>query len=164
MRANQSVKVAGMLTVILLIIALPALVMSMALKKIKPGKTDTKMMVINADNAWLNTGFVVKPSDRITIKATGQIRFPNGEVHSETSPAGYKREAYEKDFVLDDAANCFDPLRLDPHAGLIGKDSQWMFYIGKDKVLTGKKVHCSSVSMTVLLKRIFIIPVCSRLI
>ena len=139
MRDNQSVKYVSILVILLFIIAVPAIVMSGDVKKIKPGKIETKMMVINADNAWLKTGFVVKATDRIFINATGQIAFSNGESHSETSPDGYNRKHYEQDFLLEDAAHCIDPLKLVSHAALIGKDSQGMFYIGKDKVLTGKK-------------------------
>ena len=126
------------ISMVVLMIAIPLSVMAGTAKKIIPGKTETRMMVINGDNAWLNTGFVVKPTDRITIKASGQIRFSNGESHSETSPDGYRRQAYEEDFLLEDAAHCLDPLLSDPHAALIGKDKQGLFVIGRNTVLTGK--------------------------
>lgn len=121
-----------------LVCLLPVLGLSKDEKKLKPGKIDSRIFVLKGDNAWLNTGFVVTPKDKITITASGEISFSNGESYSEVGPDGYSRQAFEEDFVLEDAAYCLDPIQEERHAGLIGKDKNGMFVIGESTVLTGK--------------------------
>ena len=106
--------------------------------ELKAGTVDSKIFVIKGDNDWLKTGFLLKSNDKVVIKATGEIKFSNGESHSEIGPNGYGRQAYETDFLLDDAAHCFDPMKEENHAALIGKDKQGMFLIGQSTTVTGK--------------------------
>ena len=132
-------KLTGYILALALILVLPQVGMSKDIKKLKPGKMDSKMFVLNGDNAWLNTGFMLKETDKVVIKASGKVFFSTGESYSETSPAGYPRQAFESDFLREDAAHCIDPIEEANHAALIGKDSQGMFVIGKNKALTKKK-------------------------
>jgi hypothetical protein len=124
--------------VFIVLIMLPFVILSQDKKEIEAGKVDTKMVVIKGDNAWLNTGFILKSTDKVVIKASGEIMFSNGENHSEIGPNGYDRQAYETDFLLDDAAHCFDPMKEENHAAIIGKDKQGMFLIGESRTITGK--------------------------
>jgi hypothetical protein len=107
-------------------------------KELEAGKVETKMFVLKGDNAWLKTGFILKSTDKVVIKSSGEIMFSNGENHSEIGPNGYGRQAYETDFLLDDAAHCFDPMKEENHAAVIGKDKQSMFLIGQSASFTGK--------------------------
>lgn len=128
--------------IIMLLALLPVVVPAQDKKDTKggivEGKVETKMFVIKGDNAWLKTGFILKSTDKVEIKASGEIMFSNGENHSEVGPNGYGRQAYEIDFLLDDAAHCFDPMKQENHAALIGKDKQGMFVIGESRTVTGK--------------------------
>lgn len=127
--------------IVLLTAIFPVFVMAQDKKDIKPGlkeKVETQMFVIKGDNAWLKTDFVLKSTDKVEIKASGEIKFSNGEEHSEVGPNGYGRQAYETDFVLDDAGHCFDPMREENHAALIGKDKGGEFLIGESRTISGK--------------------------
>ena len=109
-------------------------------KPLKPGHVEQKMFKILGDNAWLDTGFVLNPADRVTINATGQIFFSNGTGGSGVNPNGYLRKHFVSDYSGDNA-NCGDPIETENcgHAALIGKDGQGMFLLGKSKLITGKK-------------------------
>ena len=108
-------------------------------KPLKAGKVEQKIFKILGDNAWLDTGFVLNPADRVTVNATGQVFFSNGEKSSGVSPDGYNRGHYETDYSRSDNNYCGDPDENWNHAALIGKDSQGMFLLGKAKLITGKK-------------------------
>lgn len=108
-------------------------------KTLRPGHVEQKIVRILGDNDWLDTGFVLKPGDRVVIKATGEVCFSNGEKSSGISPDGYNREHYEKDYATSDYNYCGDPDENWSHAALIGKDAQGMFLLGKEKTITGKK-------------------------
>lgn len=108
-------------------------------KSLRPGKVEQKIIRILGDNDWLDTGFVLKPNDRIEIKATGEVCFSNGEKSSGVTPDGYNREHYENDYSKSDYNYCGDPDENWDHAALIGKDDKGMFFLGKSKLITGKK-------------------------
>ena len=132
-----------MKTVIILLFAiLPLLLIAQKKKEIprelQARKVEKKMFVIKGDNAWLKTGFLLKQTDKVEIKASGEIKFSNGEAHSEVGPQGYNRVAFEQDFVLDDAVHCIDPMEEESHAALIGKVKGNHFFIGKSFTITGK--------------------------
>ncbi len=124
-------------------IILPISSMANTIKKppqqLKPGKVHSKMMVIKGDNAWLSTGFILKPSDKLIIKASGEVSF-NHENGSGVGPNGYKRLDYEAHYI-DDFNQCGDPIETNDvgHAALIGKDANDMFLIGAHITVTGKK-------------------------
>jgi hypothetical protein len=109
-------------------------------KPLKPGHVEQKMIRILGDNAWLDTGFVLNPTDRVTVNTTGQVFFSNGTDDSGVNPDGYLRKHYVSDYSGDNAY-CGDPIENQTcgHAALIGKDSQGMFLLGKSKLITGKK-------------------------
>ena len=93
--------------------------------------------------AWKSTGLVLRASDRVEFKATGEVCFSNGHPDSCVSPAGYPREHYWNDFP-GDWEYCGDPVvgeefgGVEGHAGLIAKDRNGLFFVGKDGVFTGK--------------------------
>jgi|GEM_PF-1254398 len=109
-------------------------------KPLKPGHVEQKMLRILGDNAWLDTGFVLNPTDRVTVNATGQVFFSNGASSSGVGPDGYYRNHYISDYSGDNAC-CGDPIENETcgHAALIGKDGNGMFLLGKSKLITGKK-------------------------
>ena len=110
-------------------------------KSLRPGHVEQKIIRILGDNDWLDTGFVLKPSDRVTIKAIGEVCFSNGEKSSGVTPDGYNREHYESDYATSDYNYCGDPIenRTCGHAALIGKDAKGMFFLGKSNLISGKK-------------------------
>ena len=75
----------------------------------------------------------------MTVSATGEVCFSNGEKSSGVSPDGYNREHYESDYCTSDYNYCGDSNENWKHAALIGKDGQGMFLLGKSKLITGKK-------------------------
>ena len=109
-------------------------------KPLQAGKTEHKIFRLLGDNAWLDTGFVLNPADRVTVKATGQVFFSNGTNDSGVNPDGYLRKHYVSDYSGDNA-HCGDPIETKHcgHAALIGKDNQGLFLLGKAKLITGKK-------------------------
>ncbi|MFV9644721.1 MAG: hypothetical protein ACNYWU_02750 [Desulfobacterales bacterium] len=109
-------------------------------KPLKAAKIEQKIFRILGDNDWLDTGFVLNPSDRVTVNATGQVFFSNGTSDSGVNPDGYLREHYISDYSGDNAC-CGDPIENENcgHAAFIGKDSQGVFFLGKSKLITGKK-------------------------
>ena len=108
-------------------------------KILKPGHTEKKIIRILGDNNWLDTGIVLKPKDRVVIKAAGEVFFSNGEESSGVSPDGYNREHYENDYSTSDYNQCGDPDESWNHAALIGKDAKGIFLLGKEKTISGKK-------------------------
>jgi hypothetical protein len=127
--------------IIILIVLLPVFVLAQHKKDIEAGlkpKVETKMFMIKGDNDWLKTGFVLKSTDKVEIKASGEIRFSNGEEYSKAGPNGYSSKAYFQDFIAEDAAYCVDPLEDANHAALIGKAKGSEFLIGESRTITGK--------------------------
>lgn len=110
-------------------------------KSLRPGKVEQKIVRILGDNDWLDTGFVLKPKDKVKIKATGEVFFSNGEESSGVTPDGYNRKHYESDYATSDYNQCGDPIENETcdHAALIGKDDKGMFFLGKEISITGKK-------------------------
>ena len=130
---------------ILVVLVIMSLGMAMPLyagkiKPLKAGKTEQKIFRLSGDNAWLDTGFVLNPADRVTVKATGQVFFSNGTNDSGVGPDGYLRTHFVSDYSGDNAY-CGDPIDKENygHAALIGKDNQGLFLLGKTKLITGKK-------------------------
>jgi hypothetical protein len=129
--------------IIILIVLLPVCVFSQDKKivkqKLEAGKVETKMMVIKGENAWLNTGFVLNPSDVVTIKATGEVFFSAGDEGAYANPNGYLRSDYEQVY-FDDFNQCGDPLDISDigHAALIAKDRNGMFAVGINRTFTNK--------------------------
>ena len=103
------------------------------------GNTERFKVVVPADKDWVNTGIVLQPGDTATFAAEGDIRF-NRSPLSEVQADGYAWELYHKDWILDDAAWCYDPGEEErwPHASLIGEVNDEVFYIGTKGVIAGK--------------------------
>lgn len=106
-------------------------------QKIEPGKVETKLVVINGDNAWTNTRLVLKPSDKVTINASGQVFFSNGNELSGVSPDGMKRMQFNLNWEFD-SQYCNDPVMNVNHAALIAKVGGSPFILGKSKTFSGK--------------------------
>ena len=90
--------------------------------------------------AWLDTGILLKKGDSVTFAAKGTVFFSNWS-GSHVDPQGYGYEAYHIDFILDDAAYCYDPFHEEKwnHAGLVGRvGKNDAFFIGPKRVIAGK--------------------------
>lgn len=101
-------------------------------------KVETKMIIIKGSEAWKNTGFLLKSTDRVTITASGRVFFSNGNNLSGVAPKGMKREEYKTNWEFD-WQYCNDPLTMANHAALIGKAGNNKFPVGLTKTISGKK-------------------------
>lgn len=107
-------------------------------KKPPPDKIIKKEVTIEGNKTWVNTGLAVKPKDRVTIIATGQVCFSNGDPDSGVDPDGYQGEhGIYKEGWPGDYLQCDDPLQNENHASLLA-DIGSMFFVGKQKVFSGK--------------------------
>jgi len=104
---------------------------------VKPPRTETKLVVIKGDNDWKNTGIVLKSTDKVTITASGQVFFSDGNELSGVSPDGKNRLKYNMNWEFD-SQFCNDPLMNENHAALIAKVNKNAFLLGKSKTFTGK--------------------------
>ncbi len=107
-------------------------------QKPDPPKIVKKQVKVEANKSWVNTGLSVKPKDRVTITATGQVCFSSGDADSCVGPDGYKGEhgPYNQGWP-NDYLQCDDPLPNENHAALIADIGQ-MFFVGKRKAFKGK--------------------------
>ena len=102
-------------------------------QKPKPEKVEKTKVTIQGDNDWLDTGIKLRPQDRVSIEADGQVFFSNGAASSGVTPDGYYRPHFINDYSGDNA-NCGDPMEIENvgHAALIGQVNKEMFFIGKN--------------------------------
>ena len=105
----------------------------------RPPKIEQKMFSVKGDQPWLNTGFRLRPKDRVTITASGRVYFHQGVAASGVDPNGYQGEqgSYEEAWP-NDYDHCFDPLRDANHAALIAEVNNDIFFLGDNKVFNGK--------------------------
>ena len=94
---------------------------------------EQKTVVVPGDQAWTNTGLMLQPQDRVTVMATGEVFFSNGDSDSRTDPNGWDRAAYQGDWP-NDYLECDDPLMEENHAALIGKLDNTIFFVGGAKI------------------------------
>ena len=107
-------------------------------KKPVPPKVEKKIVIVKGNQPWINTEFRIRPQDRVTLTATGQVCF-NTSSKSCVDPDGYQDEygTYEEGWPSDHDY-CFDPLREENHASLIVDIGSEMFFAGNNKIFSGK--------------------------
>ena len=108
-------------------------------KPLKPPKVEKKVVVVQGNQAWKNTGLTVRPQDRVTITASGQVCFSSGDRDSCVGPNGYQREHYQQGWP-GNWNQCDDPLQSANHAALLA-DIGNPFFVGSRKVFSGKNGH-----------------------
>jgi len=125
-------------TIIFLLAALlflPAMQARSQEKKPPPGVVE-KTVIINGNQDWVNTNIKLKPKDKVSIKASGEVCFSNQEASSCVSPNGWDGN-YSVAWP-DNWNNCDDPLPELNHAALIGNVGSDDFLIGKGTKFQGK--------------------------
>jgi len=94
---------------------------------------EKKTVVVPGDQAWTNTGLMLQSQDRVTVMATGNVFFSDGDSDSRTDPNGWNRATYSEDWP-NDYLECDDPLMEENHAALIGRVGNTIFLIGGTKI------------------------------
>ena len=100
-------------------------------------KKETKIVKIEGNKGWVNTGIRLRPQDRVTIKASGSVCFSNKEAQSCVDPNGWQNASYATSWP-DNLNYCDDPMRKANHAALIANVGHSDFFIGKQKSFSGK--------------------------
>ncbi len=102
----------------------------------KPLKLEKKSVVVRGNVAWANTGIKLKPTDKVTVTATGSVCF-NNESESCVGPQGWPVNAYAQAWP-ENWNYCDDALKSDNHAALIGEVGSNRFIIGNRQTFSGK--------------------------
>lgn len=108
-------------------------------KNFTPSPIQKKAITIPGNKAWTNSGIKLRPQDRVTIKATGDVCFSNGDSDSCVGPNGYQDEhgVYSEGWP-GDYLQCDDPLKFDNHAALIANIGSDTFFVGNSATFQGK--------------------------
>ena len=99
-------------------------------------KLEKKSVVVRGNVAWTNTGVKLKPTDKVTVTATGSVCF-NNESESCVGPQGWPVNTYAQAWP-GNWNYCDDALKLDNHAALIGEVGSNRFIIGNRQTFSGK--------------------------
>lgn len=126
---------------IVLIFLLGTMIFIAAQEKKKPKlpKVEKKVVEVPGNQAWTDTGFLLRPQDRVTITASGDVCFSSGDEDSCVGPDGYQgehgvyNEAWPNDYY-----ECDDPLQSENHAALIGEVGNHLFLVGRKTIFSGK--------------------------
>jgi hypothetical protein len=105
---------------------------------IKPLKAEQKVMLIQGNKDWTNTGFTIGPRDLVTVTASGRVYFSDGAKESGVGPEGWDRNNYAQAFP-EDANYCDDPLMTENHAALIADVNNVRFLLGPELTFHGKE-------------------------
>jgi len=100
-------------------------------------KVEQKVVKVEGDQAWTDTGLLLRLEDKVTITATGKVYFSGTSQGAVVDPNGWMGD-YENGWP-DDYGHCFDPLPSVNHAALIGGFGSDQFFVGKNKTFSGKK-------------------------
>lgn len=100
-------------------------------------KKETKIVKVEGNRGWVNTGIRLRPQDRVTIKASGSVCFSGGEAQSCVGPDGWRHATYAASWP-DNLNYCDDPLPDANHAALVANVGNSDFAIGKRKNFSGK--------------------------
>jgi len=125
------------LVLLVVLLVLPAMIVKSQKKK-PPPNVEEKMIVIQGDEGWTNTGIKIKRKDKVTIKAEGTVYFSDGHDLSDVNPNGMPQDIYARDWEFD-AQYCDDPMPQTNHASLIGNLGNEDFLIGKEFSFGGKE-------------------------
>ena len=105
--------------------------------KAQKPKVEQKILLVPGNQNLTSTGFTLNEKDRVTVTATGNIFFSNGDPQSKVDPEGWGRSNYIPDWQ-DNANYCDDPLMDENHAALIAEVDGEFFLIGKEVTFSGK--------------------------
>lgn len=125
-------------SILILAVCLTFSQLAFSQNKTEKDKVETRMVVIKGDNAWLKTNILLRPQDRVEVKAIGQVFFSSGHKLSGVTPNGMGRSEFDLNWEFD-SQYCNDPEMEINHAALLGKVGSGRFLIGKNKTFTGKK-------------------------
>ncbi len=106
----------------------------------KPPRVEKKVLSVQGNAAATNTGIKLKPSDRVSVKASGSVCFSNGDDDSCVTANGYAgehgpyAEAWRNDYY-----QCDDPLPTANHAGLIANIGNSDLFLGAEKTFSGQQ-------------------------
>lgn len=126
------------LIIVLFAILLVLPTLTVKSQKKPPANIVEKMIVIQGDEGWLNTGIKVGSKDKVTIKAEGTVYFSDGTTLSDVNPGGMPQDVYARDWEFD-AQYCNDPMPQTNHAALIGNLGNEDFLIGKKTAFSDKQ-------------------------
>lgn len=121
---------------IVLTVALTVLSCLLAAQTSTPPKWEQKVFVVPANRDWTDTGFVVKPADQVTVKASGRAYF------NERSDSIVGSNGFDGDYKTlrpEDYAACADPLPKENHACLIAKINNDVFKLGSNITFSDKQ-------------------------
>ena len=99
---------------------------------------EQKTVPVPGNRDWTDTGLTLKPQDRVTVTATGQVCFNN--TYSDdawTGPEGWPRATYQADWP-GDYLQCDDPYEEFNHAALIGGVGDDVFLVAGQHLFWGK--------------------------
>ena len=105
-------------------------------KKPKPPKIEQKVVRIPGNQAWTDTGLILKPQDKVTVTASGRVCFAGDLSGGCCGPNGWEGN-YQADWP-GDYSYCFDPLQNVNHAALIGGIGDYKFFIGQNLTFRGR--------------------------
>jgi len=121
----------------LFMLALLMVIPSISTTAQKKPNVEEKMIVIQGDEGWTNTGIKIGKKDKVSIKATGTVYFDDSDL-SDVNPDGMPQDIYQRDWELN-WMHCDDPMPQTNHAALIGNLGNEDFLIGKKTSFTEKK-------------------------
>ena len=121
---------------IALTLALTLLSCLLAAQTPTPPQQGQKVFVIPANRDWSDTGFVLKPADKVIIKASGRVYF-NERSDSIVGSNGLNGDY--KTLRPEDSAACADPLPKESHGALIAKINNEVFKLGSSVTFSGKE-------------------------
>jgi hypothetical protein len=102
-------------------------------------KVEKKEVVVPGNQAWMNSGLRIRPTDRVTLSASGQVWF-NADEESCVGPNGYQAEhGIYSEAWPNDYLECDDPLPGENHAALIVDLGSETFFAGQSIGFTGKE-------------------------
>lgn len=104
--------------------------------KPKVPKIEQKVIRVPGNQAWTDSGFTLKPEDRVTITASGRVCFAGEITTGCVGPDGWEGN-YQTDWP-GDYSYCFDPLPAVNHAAFIGGIEGNNFLIGQNLTFQGK--------------------------
>lgn len=123
---------------VIILIALLIVLPTIFVNAQKKPKIEEKMIVIQGDEGWKNTGIRISPKDKVTIKASGTVYFSDANKLSNVTPDGINLDYYEADWPLD-YLECDDPMPQTNHAALIGNLGNEDFFIGNEISFNAKE-------------------------
>ncbi len=122
--------------IIILTVTMTILTSLLVAQTAAPPKQEQKVFVVPANKDWTDTGFVLKPGDKVTVKSSLRVYF------NEKSKAPVGSNGFEGDYKTlwpEDSAACADPLPKENHACLIAKVGNEVFKLGSSLEFTGKE-------------------------